>query len=279
VYSLRTLADAETIRQKAAQAKKLVLIGGGLLGLEAGNGLRKAGLDVTVVEFFPRLLPRQMDVAGAAILQQQMEAMGFAFFLGASTQEIVRNDNALSVNLKSGEKIPADMVLVSAGVRPVTDLAKQAKLVIDKAVQVNDQMETSIADIYAAGDCIEHKGVFYGIWPASMEQGKIAGANMAGGSEAYTGTLPANKLKVVGIDLAAAGDIDADNKLEAVVHENLEKGVYRKFVIEKGRLAGAILFGDTHGSDAVMDAIKAKKDVSACRDQLAKVDFDFSTLS
>jgi len=278
VYSLRTLADAETIKKEAAQAKKLVLIGGGLLGLEAGNGLRKAGLDVTVVEFFPRLLPRQMDVAGAAILQQQMEAMGFRFYLGATTQEIMREGNALSVNLKSGEKIPADMVLVSAGVRPVIDLAKQAKLVIDKAVQVNDSMETSIADIYAAGDCIEHKGVFYGIWPASMEQGRVAGANMAGGSEAYAGTLPANKLKVVGIDLAAAGDIDADNKLEAEVYRDPGKGLYRKFVIDNGRLVGAILFGDTRGSDAVMAAIKDKKDVSACRKQLAAHDFDFSTL-
>ncbi len=278
VYSLRTLADAETIRKEAAQAKKLVLIGGGLLGLEAGNGLRKAGLDVTVVEFFPRLLPRQMDVAGAAILQQQMEAMGFTFYLGATTQEIVREGNALSVNLKSGEKIAADMVLVSAGVRPVIDLAKQAGLEIDKAVKVNDSMETSAADVYAAGDCIEHRGVFYGIWPASMEQGRIAGANMAGGSEVYAGTLPANKLKVVGIDLAAAGDIDADNKLEAEVYRDPGKGLYRKFVIDNNRLVGAILFGDTRGSDAVMAAIKDKKDVSVCRKQLAAHDFDFLRL-
>jgi nitrite reductase (NADH) large subunit len=275
-YSLRTLADAEAIKAKAAQSKKLVLIGGGLLGLEAGNGLRKAGLDVTVVEFFPRLLPRQMDVAGAAILQKQLEGMGFKFFLGAKTQEIAKAGSGLSVNLESGEKLPADMVLVSAGVRPVMDLAKQARLVIDKAVQVNDQMETSIADIYAAGDVVEHRGVFYGIWPASMEQGRIAGSNMAGASEVYTGTLPANKLKVVGIDLVAAGDIDADNKCEAVVHENQKNGVYRKFVIEKNRLAGAILFGDTRGSDAVMAAIKAGKDVSAFKDQLAQIDFDFS---
>ena len=162
--------------------------------------------------------------------------MGFTFYLGASTQEIVREGNGLSVNLKSGEKIAADMVLVSAGVRPVIDLAKQARLVIDKAVQVNDQMETSIADIYAAGDVVEHKGVFYGIWPASMEQGRIAGANMAGGSEVYTGTLPANKLKVVGIDLVAAGDIDADNKLEAVVHENPGKVCTASLLLTKAGL-------------------------------------------
>lgn len=279
VYSLRTAADALTIKAKAAQAKELVLIGGGLLGLEAGNGLRKAGMNVTVVEFFPRLLPRQMDVEGAAILQKQMEEMGFAFYLGAKTREIVQEGDRLSVNLESGERIAADMVLVSAGVRPVTDLAKQAGLEIDKAVKVNDRMETSAADIYAAGDVIEHNGMFYGIWPASMEQGRVAGLNMAGADAAYTGTVPANKLKVVGIDLAAAGNIDADNTLEAVVFKEIEKGVYRKFVIDNNRIAGAILFGNTTGSDAVMDAIQNKKDVSACKEQLSDIGFDFSTLS
>jgi len=278
VYALRTLADAETIRAQAADAKKLVLIGGGLLGLEAGNGLRKAGLDVTVVEFFPRLLPRQMDVDGAAILQKQMEAMGFKFYLGATTKEITRRGSGLTVVLDSGQAIETDLVLVSAGVRPVVDLAQKAGLEIDKAVKVNDAMETSVTDVYAAGDCIEHKGMFYGIWPASQEQGRVAGANMAGGSESYTGTVPANKLKVVGIDLAAAGDIDADNKLEAEVFSDSGKGLYRKFVIDSGKLAGAILFGDTRGSDAVMAAIKDKKDVTACRDKLAQVDFDFSAL-
>jgi len=278
VYALRTLADAGTIKAQAAKAKKLVLIGGGLLGLEAGNGLRKAGLEVTVVEFFPRLLPRQMDVDGAAILQKQLEAMGFSFYLGAKTKEIARDGSGLAVSLESGEKIPADMVLVSAGVRPVVDLAKQAGLEVDKAVKVNDSMETAAPGVYAAGDVIEHNGRFYGIWPASMEQGRIAGCNMAGGSETYAGTVPANTLKVVGIDLAAAGDIDADNKLEAVVNRDAEQGLYRKFVIDQGRLAGAILFGDTRGSDAVMAAIRDKKDVSACRDQLARPDFDFSKL-
>jgi nitrite reductase (NADH) large subunit len=208
-----------------------------------------------------------------------MEDMGFSFHLDAKTKEIVPDGSSLGVNLESGESIPADMVLVSAGVRPVVELAQQAGLEIDKAVKVNDSMETSISDVYAAGDVVEHKGVFYGIWPASMEQGRIAGLNMVGISEKYTGTVPANKLKVVGIDLAAAGDIDADNKLESVVHEDPETGLYRKFVIDGGRLAGAILFGDTRGSDAVMEAIKAGKDVSACRDEIAKIDFDFSRLN
>jgi nitrite reductase (NADH) large subunit len=112
-----------------------------------------------------------------------------------------------------------------------------------------------------------------------MEQGRIAGLNMAGASECYTGTVPANKLKVVGIDLVAAGDIDADNKLEAEVYENPEEGVYRKFVIDGGRLTGAILFGDTRGSDVIMDAIKTGKDVSACRQQLSNSDCDFSALA
>ncbi len=279
VYTLRTLQDAEIIKEKASRAKELVLIGGGLLGLEAGNGLRKAGLNVTVVEFFPRLLPRQMDVEGASILQKQMEDMGFKFYLGAKTKEIVADSGKLSVNLEAGESIAADMVLVSAGVRPVTELASKIGLEIDKAVKVNDKMETSHTDVYAAGDVIEHKGLFYGIWPAAMEQGRIAGLNMAGNSEAYGGTVPANKLKVVGIDLVAAGNIDADNKLEAAVFKDIENGIYRKFIIDNDKIAGSILFGDTRGSDKILDAIKNRKDVSAYKEMLSNTDFDFSVLS
>ena len=216
VFTLRTLADADRIKAAAARAKTAVLIGGGLLGLEAGNGLRKMGLKVSVVEFFPRLLPRQMDAAGAAILARQMEDMGFTFHLGAKTREIAKGPEGLTVNLESGEKLKGDLVLISAGVRPDLSLAQALGLDIDKGVKVDDTMKTSRDGIYAAGDLIEHRGRFYGIWPAAMEQGAVAGAAMAGQAAKYEGTLPSNVLKVVGIDLVAAGDIDADGKLTAI---------------------------------------------------------------
>ena len=278
VFGLRTSADADAIKNKAASSKQIVLIGGGLLGLEAGNGLRKAGMKVAVVEFFPRLLPRQMDVPGAAMLQKEMEKMGFSFFLGAKTKDITREGSMLFVNLEGGEKIPADMVLVSAGVRPEVTLAKSIGLEIDKGVKVDDSMKTAIPNIYAAGDLIEHRGMFYGIWPASMEQGRVAGTVMAGGSAQYNGTVMSNTLKVVGINLTAGGDIDADAKLESIIVQDTAKAIYRKFVIKDNILVGTILFGDNHGSDEVLAAIKNKKDVSALKADLAKPDFDCARL-
>ena len=270
VFTLRTFDDAEAIKQKAKESLRTVLIGGGLLGLEAGNGLRKAGLKVTVVEFFPRLLPRQMDVPGAAILQKQLEEMGFTFYLGAKTQEIVREANGLKVVLESGERIPADMVLISAGVRPELTLAKSLGLEIDKGVKVDDAMRTSREDIYAAGDLVEHRGRFYGIWPACMEQGAVAGAVMAGQDEKYEGTVLANTLKVVGIDLMAAGEIDAEGQLESEVSTDEGKKIYRKLVIKDNVLAGAILLGDLRGSEEIQQAIKTKKGISALKQELSK---------
>ena len=278
VFTLKTLADAERIKAAAAQAKTAVLIGGGLLGLEAGNGLCKIGLKVIVVEFFPRLLPRQMDVAGAGILQSQMEDMGFTFHLGATTEEIVVTPDGLKVCLKSGDKIPGDLVLISAGVRPDLSLAQALGLEIDKGVKVDDTMKTSREGIYAAGDLIEHRGRLYGIWPAALEQGRVAGAAMAGQGAKYEGTLPSNVLKVVGIDLVAAGEIDADGKLEAIVYQDKVKKTYRKLVIQDNCLVGAILLGDIQGNSEIQAAIKKKRDISRLKSELAKPDFDFNRL-
>jgi nitrite reductase (NADH) large subunit len=278
VFTLKTLADADSLKQAAANAKTAVLIGGGLLGLEAGNGLRKMGLKIIVVEFFPRLLPRQMDISGAAILQQQMEDMGFTFHLGATTEEIVPTPQGLQVCLKGGDKINGDLVLISAGVRPDLTLAQTLGLDVDKGVKVDDAMKTSRDDIYAAGDLIEHRGRLYGIWPAAQEQGKVAGAAMAGREAKYDGTLPSNVLKVVGIDLVAAGDIDADGKLGAIVHQDKVKKTYRKLVVQDNYLVGTILLGDIRGSAEIQAAIKEKKDISALKSELAQADFDFNRL-
>jgi nitrite reductase (NADH) large subunit len=278
VFTLRTLADADQIKRAAVAAKTAVLIGGGLLGLEAGNGLRKAGLSIRVVEFFPRLLPRQMDAAGAAMLQRQMEDMGFTFHLGAKTQEITPGPTGLTVNLASGERLTGDLEHISAGVRPDLSLAQALGLDLDKGVKVDDSMQTSRDDIYAAGDLIEHRGRFYGIWPAAMEQGAVAGAAMAGQAAIYEGTLPSNVLKVVGIDLMAAGDIDAEGKLTAIVHQDESQKTYRKLVIQDNRLVGAILLGDIRGRGEIQAAIKKKLDLSHLKDELVQGDFDFQRL-
>ncbi len=278
VFTLRTIADADAIRARASRSEKLTLVGGGLLGLEAGNGLRKLGLKVTVVEFFPRLLPRQMDIPGAFLLQKQMEDMGFTFYLGATTREIQQQDGGLLLQLDNGETIAADMVLVSAGTRPELTLARSLGLEIDKAVKVDDTMKTSLDDIYAAGDLVEHRGRYYGLWTAATEQGRVAGAAMAGAPVRYEGTVPSNILKVVGIDLMAVGEIDVEEKLESIVRKDEERKTYRKLVLQDKVIVGAILLGDLRGSGEILQAIKKKIDITPFKPELAAETFDFARL-
>lgn len=278
VFTLRTIEDADAIRKKSQEAKKAVVIGGGLLGLEAGNGLRKAGLEVSVVEFFPRLLPRQTDIAGAALLQRQMEEMGFRFYLGAKTQQIAPAKDGLRVALEGGPELNAHLVLISAGVRPELSLAQALKLPLDKGIKVDDHMFTGLKGVYAAGDLIEHRGRFYGIWPASMEQGRVAGANMAGQERTYAGTVPSNSLKVVGIDLLAAGELDVEGKMESVVVKDEPRKIYRKLVLKDHKIVGAMLLGDTRGKEEIQRVIQSQKDISPWEKELSSDEFDFSKL-
>jgi nitrite reductase (NADH) large subunit len=276
VFALRSIRDAREISAWAKKADDVVLIGGGLLGLEAGNALRKLGLKVVVVEFFPRLLPRQLDVDGARRLQGIMEEMGFSFRLGAKTQAITGDDQVDGVLLEGGERLSGQMVVISAGVRPTMELAEPLGLETDKGIKVDEHLRTSRPDIYAAGDVAEFRGMPYGIWPAAMEQGKIAGTNMGGGDVTYNGTTMANTLKVVGVDLASAGDIDADQKFESNVVTG-EKA-YKKIVLDNDRVIGCIMLGDTTGFNHVTKLISEKRDVSQVKDQLLSDGFDFKSL-
>ena len=266
VFALRSIQDTRNISAYAEGIEDVILIGGGLLGLEAGNALRKLGKKVQVVEFFPRLLPRQLDVDGAQRLQGIMEAMGFSFRLGAKTQEIIGDNQVNGVQLEGGEILSAKMVVISAGVRPNLELTESLGLDSDKGIKVDEHLRTNQPDIYAAGDVAEFMGIPYGIWPAAMEQGKIAGINMAGGDETYKGTTMANTLKVVGIDLASAGDIDAENKFESRVVT--DENIYKKIIIDKDRIIGCIMLGDTKGFNKVTKAMSEKQDVSQTKDQI-----------
>jgi nitrite reductase (NADH) large subunit len=266
VFALRTIQDARNIVAWAKNIQKVVLIGGGLLGLEAGNALRKLGKKLTVVEFFPRLLPRQLDVAGGGRLQTMMEGMGFSFRLGAKTQEIKGEDRVSGVLLEGGELLQAEMVIVSAGVRPALELAKALNLDHDKGVKVDEEMKTSQPGIYAAGDVAEFKGIPYGIWTAATEQGQIAGINMAGGNALYKGTVMANTLKVVGVDLASAGNIDAENKMESKVLT--DQKVYKKIVLENDQIVGCIMLGDTKGFTKITKLMSEKQNVSQIKEKL-----------
>jgi len=274
VFALRNIQDARDISVWAKDIEDVVLIGGGLLGLEAGSALLKLGKKVTVVEFFPRLLPRQLDVDGAQRLQKIMEKMGFSFRLGARTQEISGNDQVTAVLLEGGESIPSKMVIISAGVRPNLELAEPLGLENDKGIKVDEYLRTNQTDIYAAGDVAEFRGMPYGIWPAAMEQGQIAGTNMAGGNLVYKGTTMANSLKVVGVDLASAGNIDAENEKESRVVT--DDKVYKKIVIEKNQIVGCIMLGDTKAFNKITKAMSEKKDISQVKDQILSEGFDLS---
>ncbi len=272
VFALRDVQDAREISGFAKDVEDVVLIGGGLLGLEAGNALRKLGKKIMVVEFFPRLLPRQLDVDGAQRLQKIMEGMGFSFRLGAKTQEIMGDATASGALLEGGETLSAGMVVISAGVRPNLELAEPLGLKTDKGIIVDDHLRTNQPDIYAAGDVAEFRGIPYGIWPAAMEQGRIAGINMAGGDEIYNGTTMANTLKVVGVDLASAGNIDAEKKFESKVVT--DKKVYKKIVLENNQIIGCIMLGDTKGFNQITKMMAEKRDVSEIKDKVLSEGFD-----
>jgi nitrite reductase (NADH) large subunit len=276
VFSLRNIQDARDIIKQAGEIDKLVIIGGGLLGLETGNAFRKLDKKVTVMEFASRLLPRQLDPDGSKRLEAIMEGMGFSFRLGASTKEITGKEMVDGVRLESGETLSSPMTIISAGVRPNMELAQPLGLDYDKGIKVDERLRTNRADIYAAGDVAEFNGISYGIWPAAMEQGKIAGINMAGGDMVYEGTVMANVLKVAGIDLASAGEIDPEDKRESRIFSN--RDIYKKIVLENNQIIGCIMLGDTKGFTKITAAMSSKKDISGIKDRILSEGFDFNQL-
>lgn len=253
VFALRTFDDADNIVKSFPNVKNVVVIGGGLLGIETAYAFVKRGFSVTVVEFFDRLLPRQLDNESALLLTKTLKDMGFKFKLGAKTKEIKGGTSVTGVELESGEVLDADIVLFSAGVRPNLNLPEKLGLKVDRGVIVNNHMETSLDKIYAAGDVAQFEQTNFCIWPEAQEQGRVAGSNMAGVQKDFEAIVPSNRLKVAGIDLGSAGDIDPDNKLENEIERS--ENVYRKLVKKDGKLVGAIMLGNTAGFSGVIRQI------------------------
>ncbi|MCL4492108.1 MAG: FAD-dependent oxidoreductase [Nitrospirae bacterium] len=273
VFALRTIDDAKKIKDYSKDRNNLIIIGGGALGIEAGEAFRRAGKMVSIVEFLPRLLPRHMDIDGAEILKRNLEERGLRIFLNAGPKEVVGEDTVEGLLLDDGGLIRGDMIITSTGVRSETSLLEGIGVKLGVGVPVNDRMETDVADIYAAGDLAEHRGIFYGIWPAAEKQGEIAGINMAGGNAIYEGTLRSNILKVAGLDLLSAGELNAEGKLESIVVKDADRGIYRKIIIEKDCVAGCILYGDTFGKKEILTAIKERHTMHDMRDALEKLGF------
>jgi nitrite reductase (NADH) large subunit len=277
VFTLRVMKDAIEMKEFSKGVKQAILIGGGLVGLETGGALLRRGIKVTVIEHNPRILPRQMDEEGGQILQKKMEDMGFSFFLNGQSDEILGKEKVEGLRLKDGRMIEGQMVIISAGVRPNLTLAKAMGLEIKNGILVNDRLETKREGIFATGDVAEHRGRCYGIWPAAQRQGETAGMNMAGGNALYEGTVVSNTLKVVGIQLTSAGDIDPEGKLECVVRSDREKCTYCKVTFKEDRIVGCILLGDIKGGPEIQNAIGEKINVKELKGYLEE-GFDFKKL-
>lgn len=250
VFSVRKIVDTLAIRAYSSGRRRAVVIGGGLLGLESAYALVTRGMEVTVVETAPWLLPRQLDAEGGAHLQRLLEAKGLSFVLGdqaASLGGAGAEGPVEAVTLKTGAVLPADLVLFSIGVRPEASLAAAAGLKIGRGVVVDDHLETSAPGVFAAGDVAEHRGLTYGLWPVSREQGRIAGTNMAGGSEEYRGSLPSSQLKITGIEVYSAGDVSCLSQSDAEERTigGRDELRYRKLVVgADGGAVAAMVIGD-----------------------------------
>lgn len=260
VFGFRSRQDADEIIHNIHDQAKVFVIGGGLLGLETAYSLVEKSAEVTVVECFDRLLPRQLDHEGALILKTMLESKGLQFILNDMLQEIDGQQNPEKIILKSGQLLACDTVIFSAGVRARTELAEKAGINVNKGIIVDNCLQTNITDIYAAGDCAEHQDQLYGLWIPAKEQGKAAGLNMIGEKFNYNGTPLEARLKVAGISLFSAGHIEEDSSIELKkVHS---ENSYRKFFFKEQKLVGAITIGDNKAALAASRVLKGQADIS-----------------
>jgi len=269
VMTFRDLADVTAMEAAVARHRNVVVIGGGLLGLEAAYGLAIAGANVSVVHLMDRLMERQLDARAAAMLKHEVEGRGIAVHLNAQTTAIRGRGRVEAVTLEDGRNLAADLVVVAAGIRPSVDLARTADLDINRGIVVDDHLQTSRPGIFAIGECAEHGGVCYGLVEPAYEQARVLAERLAGAPAAYQGSAIATNLKVAGVSVYSAGDFLGGAGSEAIVFSDPGLGLYKKLVLRDGRLTGAVLFGDTSDGLWYLDLIRSGAAVAAFRDDLA----------
>jgi nitrite reductase (NADH) large subunit len=272
VIGYRDIADTQAMIEAAARYRRAVVIGGGLLGLEAANGLKLRGMDVTVVHIMPWLMERQLDDTAGGLLRKSLEARGIAFEIGAQTEALIpdRDGRVMAVRFKDGRELPADLVVMAAGIRPNTALAESAGLLCNKGIVVDDTMQTKTDPrIYAVGECAAHRGVAYGLVAPLFEQGKVCATHLAQfGIGRYAGSTTSTKLKVTGIDLFSAGNFMGGDDCEQIVLNDPFGGVYKKLVIQDDKLVGACLYGDTVDGSWYFKLMREGRRIGDIRDKL-----------
>ncbi len=272
VIAYRDIADTNAMIDASNKYKKAVVIGGGLLGLEAANGLMLRGMDVSVVHVMPTLMERQLDSVAGGLLQKSLEARGLKFLMGAQTQELVGGPDGrvTAIKFKDGTELATDLVVMAVGIRPNTALAESMRLHCNKGIVVNDTMQTTTdARIYSVGECAAHRGIAYGLVAPLFEQAKVAANHLAQfGIGRYTGSLTSTKLKVTGIDLFSAGEFMGSEGSEEIIMSDPFGGVYKKLVIKDDKLIGACLYGDTVDGSYYFKLLRDGRSVADIRDKL-----------
>ncbi len=268
VLTFRDLADVETISRAGRNGSRVVVVGGGLLGLEAAYGLAKAGARVTLVHLMDRLMERQLDAPAATMLKRAVEAKGIDVLLNVETARFVGDGTVAGIALADGRVLEADTVVVAVGIKPNAEIAAAAGLEVGRGIVVDDQLKTSAPNIFAIGECAEHRGTCYGLVEPAYEQARVLARHLAGAVAEYHGSALATNLKVAGINVYSAGSFLGDGASEQITLHDAGLDVYRKLVIEGGRLAGAVLFGDTSDGPWYLDLIRSGVSTDKFRDDL-----------
>jgi nitrite reductase (NADH) large subunit len=265
VHTFRDSRDVDLLLTLAAAKKRVVVVGGGLLGLEAAYGLAKAGAPVTLVHLMDRLMERQLDAPAGALLKSLVEKKGIKVLLNASTSRIMGEQRVEGLELSDGQRIDADAVILAAGIRPNIALAKDAGISVGRGVIVDDRLQTGSDGIFALGECAEHRGICYGLVEPAYEQAKVLAQHLAGRNALYPGSVVATNLKVSGVSVFSAGEFMGSDRSEAVVLGDFRRGVYKKLVIEDGRLTGAVLVGDTADALWYLQMIRNRENIAGFR--------------
>ena len=265
VHTFRDTRDVDLLLTLAAAKKRVVVVGGGWLGLEAAYGLAKAGAPVTLLHLMDRLMERQLDGPAADLLKTLVERKGIRILLNASTKCIHGDGHVEAVELADGSRIEADAVIFAAGIKPNIALAKDAGIAVNRGIVVNDVMQTASPDIFALGECAEHRGTCYGLVEPAYEQARVLARHLAGRPAAYQGSVVSTNLKVSGVSVFSAGDFMGGEGSENLVLSDRRRGTYKKLVIADGRLTGAVLIGDTVDALWYLELIRNRDKVAAIR--------------
>jgi nitrite reductase (NADH) large subunit len=268
VVTYRDLDDVQKMLDVAKGGGHAVVIGGGLLGLEAAAGLHMRGMDVTVLHLMPTLMERQLDPAAAHLLQQAIERRGIKVRCKANTHAILGEEKVTAVKLDDGTTLPADIVVMAVGIRPSSQLAKDSGIDVSRGILVNDQLQTSDPDVFALGECVEHRTGIYGLVAPLYEMGRVIADVLLGKTAAYAGSVMSTKLKVTGIDLYSGGDFAEGQDREEIVLRDAARGNYKRLVIKADKIIGVVMYGDTADGPWFFDKLKKGEDVAENRDML-----------